>query len=87
VQIITQRNFNSVIPPPHRQKDFLFCPDGCELSRRLEKARADLVMNDTPRRSASFARSLAKILRRRHQHVAHCASCILQEVFNGRLPQ
>ena len=75
------------LPSPFPKKDFLFCADGSELSRRIEKARENLVLDDSPRRSASFARSLAQILRRKHQHTAHCSTCLLREVFNGGLPQ
>jgi hypothetical protein len=79
MQIVAQEYAN----PP---KDFLFCPTGCDIFRSIEKARANLVLDDTPRRSASFAKTLAHVLRRRHQHAARCNVCILHEVFGG-LPQ
>ncbi len=75
------------IPSPRPQKDFLFCPDGSDLARRIDKARENLVLHDSPRRNASFARSLAQILRQKHQHTAHCSACILREVFGGKARQ
>jgi hypothetical protein len=86
-QIVAQEHSNPLVPSAHVRKDFLFCPTGCDLARLEAKARASLVLDDTPRRSASFASGLAQILRRRHKHVAHCSSCILREVFDGGLPQ
>jgi hypothetical protein len=86
MEIIAQRYSSPATLSPNRQKDFLFCPDGCELSRRLEKARANLVLNDSPRRNASFARTLAEVLRKRHRHLSCCSVCILREVFDGESP-
>jgi hypothetical protein len=85
--IVAHQQSNTQIPSLHPGKDFLFCADGRDLSRRIEKARQDLVLDDSPRRNASFARSLAQILRRKHQHTAHCSTCLLREVFDGGLPQ
>jgi hypothetical protein len=85
--IVAHLNSNSLIPSAHPGKDFLFCADGRDLSRRVERARESLVLGDTPRRNASFARSLAQVLRRKHQHVAHCSTCLLREVFDGGLLQ
>jgi len=79
-QVVAQEHSN----PPN---DFLFCSTGRDLSWLEAKARANLVLDDTPRRSASFASSLAQILRRRHQHTAHCSSCLLREVFQGAMPR
>ena len=87
MQIVAQEHSNPLIPSPQPGKGFLFCPTGYDLSWLEAKARANLVLDDTPRRSASFASSLAQILRRRHQHAAHCSSCILREVFDGGLPR
>jgi hypothetical protein len=78
---IVAREYSS---PP---KKFLFCPTGCDLSRLEAKARENLVLDGTLRRHASFASSVAGILRRRHRHAAHCNSCILREVFSGGLPR
>jgi len=86
-QIIAQKYSNPITPSPHPQNELLYCRDGSDLTRGVEDLRENLVLNDSPRRNASFARRLARILRRKHQHVAHCSVCILQEVFNGRLPQ
>lgn len=85
--IVAHPQSNAQIPSAHSGKDLLFCADGRDLSRRVEKARQDLVLDDSPRRNASFARTLAQILRRKHQHTAHCSTCLLREVFDGGLPQ
>lgn len=81
--IVAHPQSNTQIPSLDPGEGFLFCADGRDLSRRVEKARESLVLDDTPRRNASFARGLAQILRRKHQHVAHCSLCILSEVFHG----
>jgi hypothetical protein len=85
--IVAHQRSNPQIASLYGGKDFLFCADGSDLSRRIEKAREDLVLDDSPRRKASFARSLAQILRRKHQHTAHCSTCLLREVFDRGLPQ
>ncbi len=85
--IVAHQQSNAQIPSPHPGKGFLFCADGRDLTRRVEKARECLVLDDSPRRNASFARNLAQILRRKHQHTAYCSVCLLREVFDGRLPQ
>jgi hypothetical protein len=72
-----------VAQSPHPPKDFLFCADGFDLSRRVGALRANLDLDDSPRRSASFARSLAEVLRKRHRHVSCCSNCLLREVFDG----
>jgi hypothetical protein len=87
MQIVAQKYSDPLTTSPHPSKSFLFCADGIELSRRIEKARESLVLDDSPRRNASFARSLAQILRRKHQHTAHCSTCLLREVFDGASPQ
>ncbi len=85
--IVAHQQSNPQITSAHPGKEFLFCADGVDLSRRAEQARESLVLDDTPRRNASFARNLAHILRRKHQHTAHCNLCLLREVFDGGLPQ
>jgi hypothetical protein len=87
MQIVAQKYSDPLAASPHADKNFLFCADGIDLSRRIEKARESLVLDDTPRRNASFARDLAQVLRRKHQHVAHCSVCLLREVFDGGLLQ
>jgi hypothetical protein len=87
MQIVAQKYSDQLAASPHPSKSFLFCADGIELSRRIENARESLVLDDSPRRNASFARNLARILRRRHQHAAHCSVCLLREVFDGGLLQ
>jgi hypothetical protein len=66
---------------------FLFCPVHSDLARLEAKERAKLAIDATPRRTASFAGSLAKILRRRHQHTLSCSACLLREVFSGSVAQ
>jgi hypothetical protein len=83
--IVAHQQSNAQLSSPQLGKDFLFCADGRDLSRRVEKAREGLGLGDTARRNASFARSLAQVLRRKHQHVAHCSTCLLREVFDGGL--
>jgi hypothetical protein len=79
--IVTHPHSNAQIPLPHPGKDFLFCAHGRDLSQRIERARKNLVLDDSPRRNASFARSLAQVLRRKHEHTARCSACLLHEVF------
>jgi hypothetical protein len=86
-QIVAQEHSVPLVPSPQNRKDFLFCPVRCDLQRLEANARANLVLDDTPRRSASFASGLAQILRRRHQHTAHCSVCLLREVFEAGLTQ
>jgi hypothetical protein len=68
-------------------KDFLFCAHGYDLMRREATLRANFDPHDSPRRSASFTRTLAEVLRKRHRHLSCCSVCILREIFNGGLPQ
>jgi hypothetical protein len=72
---------------PLSSQDFLFCPVHSDLARLEARERAKLATDATPRRSASFAGSLAKILRRRHQHTLSCSCCLLCEVFHGSVSQ
>ena len=81
-QIVAHQPIPSPLP-----KDFLFCAPGSDLSRHVATLRANLDLDGSPRRNASFARSLAGALRKRHRHLSCCTVCLLNEVFDGRLPQ
>jgi hypothetical protein len=81
------QNSNSLIPSAHPGKDFLFCADGSDLSRRIQKARQNLVLDDSPRRNASFTSSIVALLRKQHRHKASCAACLVREALAGSLLQ
>lgn len=68
-----------------RKQEFLtplfnFCPRTLLLVTREAELRKRLRHGDNSHRAARLADDVLKLVRARHRHVGHCATCLIAEV-------